>query len=265
MDKISIIIVTFNSEKTIKVCLDSIIKSSSDYEIIIVDNNSQDDTCKIVKRFGKNVNLIEAGANLGFAKANNIGVRTAVGEYLIFLNPDTRILGTDSLNKLKESLKENPEYGIIGPKLIYPDGSLQARVRNLPTAGRAFQEYILQKKGAYDFYQPNCKTLCEVESVTGACIIIKKELFLKVGGFNEKYFLYFEDLELCKEVRYLGYKVGFLSEVIVEHAEGKSGVTQKVKMLSHDSAKKYHGLIDYYLIELILTFPRIANKIRSIF
>lgn len=252
MDKTSVVIVTFNSAKTIKVCLDSVIKFSSDCEIIIVDNNSTDDTCKIIQAFGSSVKLIEAGGNLGFAKANNLGVKSATGKYLIFLNPDTRILEKDSLDLLKESLEKNPEYGIIGPKLIYPDGLEQPRTRNLPTIKRAFQEYILGKKGDYDFYSPNYKTLCEVEAISGACIIIRKELFQKIGGFNKKYFMYFEDLELCKQVRYSGLKVGFSPEVTIEHAEGKSGTNQKTSQMLHDSAKQYHGLISYFLIQTII-------------
>lgn len=265
MNKTSIVIVTFNNAKTIKNCLDSIINFTSGFEIIIVDNNSTDDTCKIVREFENKVQLIKVEGNLGFAKACNIGVNVTTGEYIIFLNPDTRILQKDSLDKLKRSLVENSRYGLIGPKLIYPDGSEQARVRNLPTVGKAFQEYLLQKKGTYNFYQPNCETLCEVESIIGACIIIKKEIFEKAGGFNEKYFMYFEDLELCRKVRSMGLKVGFLPEITIEHAEGKSGVNQKTDIFLHDSAKKYYGLVNYYLIELILTSQRIMNKIKSVF
>ncbi len=252
MNRISVVIVTFNSASTIKACIDSIIKFSSGCEVIVVDNNSEDITCEIVQEFGKRVKLIKASTNLGFAKANNLGVKSAIGEYFIFLNPDTEIIQKYSLNRLKIILEKNPEFGIIGPKLMYPDGLLQARVRNLPTVFNAFKEYILGKKGEYDFYSPNCKTLCEVESVIGACMIIKKELFQKVGGFNEKYFMYFEDLELCRQVRFMGLKVGFLPEVIVEHAEGKSGVNQQTGVFLHDSAKKYHGLISYFLIQLII-------------
>lgn len=262
MDKISIIIVTFNSAKTIKICLDSIIKFSSDYEIIIVDNNSEDSTCEIIQHFGKRIKLIKAGANLGFAKANNLGVKSASEEYLIFLNPDTRILEKDSLDKLKLNLQINPEYGLIGPKLIYPDGSIQPRVRNLPTVFRALKEYIFGEKNEYDFYSPDCETLCEVESIIGACFIIKKELFKKVGGFNDKYFMYFEDLELCKEVRALGLKIGYLPDVTIEHAEGKSGVNQKTFQMLQTSAKQYHGLVSYFLIQTII---KLSNKGRTLF
>ncbi|MDD2822953.1 MAG: glycosyltransferase family 2 protein [Candidatus Daviesbacteria bacterium] len=264
MNRISIIIVTFNSAKTIKACVDSINKFVTDSEIIIVDNNSQDDTCKIIQGFGDKVKLIQPGGNLGFAKANNLGIKSALGEYIIFLNPDTRIMEKDSLEKLVATLEDNTEYGIIGPKLVYPDGSLQSRTRNLPTVLRAFQEYILNKKGSYDFYTPVCKTLCEVESVIGACIVIKKKLFQKVGGFDEKYFMYFEDLELCRNVRLSGLKVGYLPEVKIEHAEGKSGVNQKTSNMLHNSAKLYHGFVKYYLIEAMLIAIRVRNKIKNI-
>lgn len=262
MNKTSVIIVTFNSAKTIKICLDSIIRFSPNCEIIVVDNHSQDNSNEIIKKFSKSVKLIESGANLGFAKANNLGAKSATGEYLIFLNPDTKILEKDSLNKLKIRLESNHEYGLIGPKLVYPDGSIQPRVRNLPTIFRAFKEYILRKKGDYDFYSPNCKTLCEVEAIIGACIIIKKELFQKVGGFSEKYFMYFEDLELCKEVRSLGLKIGFLPEITVEHAEGKSGINQKTFQMLKNSAKQYHGYISYFLIQAIIKF---SNKKFTLF
>ncbi|MFA5932963.1 MAG: glycosyltransferase [Microgenomates group bacterium] len=262
MNKTSIIIVTFNSARTIKACLNSVIRYSSEAEIIVVDNNSEDQTIDIVKAFGNKVKLANSGGNLGFAKANNLGVKSAGGDYLIFLNPDTKILEKGSLEKLKISMELNPEYGIIGPKLIYPDGTPQDRVRNLPTIARAFNEYFLNKKGEYDFYSPDCKSLCEVESIIGACIIIRKELFKKIGGFDEKYFMYYEDLELCRRVRELGFKVGFLPEITIEHAEGKSGINQKTSQMLNESAQKYHSLVEYFLIQLIL---RLSNGKRKLF
>lgn len=262
MNETSIIIVTFNSARTIRGCLNSVVRYSPDAEIIVVDNNSEDQTINIMKGFGNKVKLINAGVNLGFAKANNLGVKSARGDYLIFLNPDTKILDKNSLEKLKISLEINPEYGIIGPKLIYPDGTSQNRARNLPTIVRAFSEYFLNKKGEYDFYSPDCKSLCEVESIIGACIIIKKELFKKIGGFDEKYFMYYEDLDLCRSVRALGFKVGFLPEITIEHAEGKSGINQKTSQMLNESAQKYHSLIEYFLIQLIL---RLSSGKRKLF
>lgn len=267
MDKgplFSVIIVTFNSEKTIKDCLASILKYENSVEIIVVDNNSHDETCSIVRQFGSQVILVEAGSNLGFAKASNLGAKKSTGDYLIFLNPDAFLTKTRSLEYLQKLLDDNPEYGLLGPKLIYPDKTPQPRTRNLPTITRAFAEYILGIQGIYSFYEPKCQKLCEVESVIGACVIIKKDVFEKVEGFNEKYFLYYEDLDLCKRLSNLRYKIGFTPEVVVEHAEGKSGVNQKTNQLIKASAKIYFGLFNYYLLELIFFYNRLINKIRKV-
>lgn len=263
MSKITVITVTYNSQRTIESCLSSIIKYSFESEIIVVDNGSTDSTLELVRTFGRKVKIINAGKNLGFSKANNLGAKEAEGNYLVFLNPDTRILKAQDLERLQKILEENPEYGVLGPKLIYPDNTPQPRVRNLPTPFRAFKEYILGMKGAYDFYEPEGQGLCEVESVIGACMIISKELFFRVGGFDEKYFMYYEDLELCRSVRRMGFKVGYIPEITVEHAEGKSGVNQKTAELLRTSAKKYFGSA-YYFIELILTPRRILNKVRTL-
>lgn len=262
MNKISVIIVTFNNERTIKECLSSLVKFSPDSEIIVVDNGSTDLTLKIVRGFQKRVTLIEAGHNLGFAKGNNLGVKAALGEYLVFLNPDAILTKAGDLEHLRELMEKNPECGLLGPKLIYPDKTPQPRVRNLPTIYRAFKEYILDKKGAYAFYEPRCQTLCSVESISGACMMIRKELFERVGGFDEKYFMYYEDLQICRCVRARGYKVGFVPEVTVEHAEGVSGQSQKAKDLMQTSARKYFGFFSYYFLELIFFYNRLRNRIR---
>lgn len=256
--KISVIIVTFNNQRTIKDCLSSVLHLSGHLEIIVVDNSSADQTVEIIKSFGQKVKLIEPGTNLGFAKANNLGAKNAHGDYFIFLNPDTRIFKKGDLEKLAEVLQENPDYGLVGPKLIYPDGKIQAKARNLPTVKRAFEEYVLGRKGAYDFYQPRSSSLTEVESLTGACMVINKELFQMVGDFNEKYFMYFEDLALCQTIRKKGFKIGYDPEVVVEHAEGVSGASVKTHDFLHTSAKKYHGYPNYWLIQGIIVLANLT-------
>lgn len=264
MKKISVITVTYNSERTIKDCLDSVLKYSEATDIIVVDNGSKDETLTVVKHYGKKVTLVEAGENLGFSKANNLGVKSADGEYLVFLNPDAMLTKTGDLEYMQKLLEANTDYGMLAPRLIYPDGSPQPRVRNLPTVLRALQEYILGIKGSYAFYEPECETLCEVESVIGACLMIGKDLFNRVGGFDEKYFMYYEDLELCKSVKQLGYEIGFVPDIVVEHAEGGSGQNQKTNKLMQASAKKYFGLPIYYLLEAIFFYNRVINRIRKL-
>lgn len=260
MNDASVIIVTFNNEETIKKCLDSILQNSPGVEVIVVDNNSSDRTVEIIKSFKEEVILVGAGANLGFSKSNNLGALSARREYLIFLNPDTKILQKGSLGKLQEVLMENPSFGLLGPKLMFPDGRQQKTVRSLPTIARAFKEYVLGIKGSYDFYIPEGNGLIEVESVVGACMVIKRDVFERAGKFDEKYFLYFEDLDLCRKVRKLGFKVGFYPEVEIAHNEGVSGKGQKTNKLLQESAKKYHGLLEDFFIQSII---RIGSRMRG--
>ncbi len=264
MNNISVVIVTFNNEKTIKTCLDSVTKYSPDSEIILVDNGSGDDTLKILRQFDERAKIIKAEENLGFSKANNLGVKESSGKYLVFLNPDAMLTQPYALDRLVEILEENNNLGIAGPRFVFPDGSIQPKVRNLPTVFQAFKEYILCIKGAYNFYEPKCVDVCEVESVNGACMVIDKDLFLKAGGFDEKYFMYFEDLALCRSVRELGYKVVFDHQVVIKHAEGVSGLGQRTKDYLQDSSKKYHGILAYYLIELIFIPRRLLKKVQNL-
>lgn len=255
---LSVVIVTYNNANAINICIEALIKDSANPEIIIVDNNSQDKTIEVVKKFGLAVTLIENKENFGFAKAINIGAKQTSGKYLVILNPDTKTITKNALTLLQETLQQNPDFGLIGPKFIYPDGSAQKTVRNLPTIWGAVKEFILRIKGTFEFYQPGGEELVEVESVVGACMIIKKELFEKLGGFDEKYFLYFEDLDLCKKLRKLGYKVGYFPKVVMEHEVGASGTNMKTKQLSLESSRKYHGVVKDLLITLI---GRIGNFI----
>ncbi|MFH0937180.1 MAG: glycosyltransferase family 2 protein [Candidatus Daviesbacteria bacterium] len=256
-DGISVIIITYNNEDTIKKCLNSILKYSPRSEILIVDNNSQDKTKEVIKEYGDKVILIESNENLGFAKGNNFGIQKASGNFLVFLNPDTTLTEDNCLLLLKEVLEQNPEYGIIGPKLIYPNGKTQLTVRNLPTAFRAFAEYILGIKRAYDFYEPKCERFCEVESVVGACMMIPKKLFEEIRGFDKRFFMYFEDLAICKTVKEKGYKIGYFPEVAVKHIVGQSGRQQPTSEFLISSAKKYHGVFKYYLISMIIRVGQI--------
>lgn len=264
MSKISVIIVTYNNQNEINDCLKSIFNKTSDVEIIIVDNNSKDKTRGLIKTFGNKIKLIELKDNLGFGKACNLGAENSTGEYLVFLNPDTIILEKDFFTKFANSLEQNKDYGLIGPRIVNHGKITQKSVRNLPTAVGAFKEYILGQKGVYDFYLPDCQNLCEVESIVGACIAIKKNIFEKLGGFDNKYFMYFEDLELCRSIRKIGLKVGYLPNLEIEHKIGASGFGSPTSSFARTSAKKYFGLFQYYLIEIILMPRRIINKIKNI-
>lgn len=256
-NKVSVIIVTFNNAKTILDCLTSI---SDGVEIIVVDNNSSDATVSILlKNYDQKIKLIQNSSNLGFGKAVNIGASEATGEYLCFLNPDAKFKSKNGLLDLVEVLEGHPEYGLIGPKLLFLNGETRKTARNLPTLTRAFEEYILGIDNSYDFYTPVKKGLTEVESVVGACMLLRKSLFDKIGGFDERFFMYYEDIDLCRKIRLKGLKVGYFKELEVEHIEGVSGRNVKTYDLLKDSAKEYHGIIEYYLLQLVFLATRILR------
>lgn len=255
----SVISVTYNSQSTIRDFLKSVNENSNANEIIVVDNNSKDKSVEEIQKF-KNVKLLKLDKNLGFSKANNIAANIAKGEYLIFLNPDSRILEKNTIEKLILDIENHPEFGLVGPKFIYPDKSLQLTVRNFPTITNAVNEYWLNKKGEYDFYEVKEKGLTSVETIVGACMVIKKDTYTKIGGFNEKFFLYFEDIYLCKKIKELNLLVGYDPNVVFLHHVGESSKHNKqVSKLLIDSAKRYHGLLKYYLLYFIIRISQIIK------
>lgn len=254
---LSIITVTYNSQKYIKRLLDSLNKFRPERtEIIIVDNKSSDNTLKILKS-RKNIRLIENDSNDGFAKGSNSGAKIAQGEYLLFLNPDTDIFD-DSISALLSFIKSNKDVGLVGPALIEPSGKTQPSVRNLPTLEGAFLQYYLGFKNKYDDYVPEGEDSVEVESLFGAAMMIKKTTFEKVGGFDERYFMYFEDLELCKAVKNLGLKVYYLPKARFTHVVGGSISEAKTRWIA-DSTNIYHGSTQAFLIHFII---RLRNALK---
>lgn len=254
----SVVIVTFNNEGTVKECIDSIKDKNLGCEIIVVDNNSVDKTCSIVESI-KGVKLIPSPDNLGFSKGVNIGIKEATGEYIVSINPDAQLKTADGIKKLVGDLESNPEYGIVSPRFINPDGTAQPSVRNFPNLLNSIKEYIFRIKGSYDFYLPKCDELCEVEAIYGACMAIGKSIYQKAGGLDERFFMYYEELDLCQKIKELGLKIGYDPNVEVVHEIGHSGKGQKTSQILVESAKKYHGLLEFYMIQFIIRVSRYVH------
>ncbi|HEX8923665.1 MAG TPA: glycosyltransferase family 2 protein [Patescibacteria group bacterium] len=266
---LSIIIPTWNTAEITKKCIDTInshLPDSLKYEIIIVDNNSTDNTSKIIPGL-PNVVYIKNSANFGFSKGNNIGFKRAAGEYLLFLNSDMELTDSNLTGMLDFYRKPNLHIGVIGPQFLNPDLSLQASVFPPQTAINAAREYWLNIPKSYSKYQPDNNEPLEVDAISGGAILISAALFQKIGGWDERYFMYFEDLELCRKVRNLGYKIYFYPGMEVIHRHGASGQ----KLAGSDfqwrrlipSSKIYHGLLNYYLISFILWSGQKMHKLFS--
>ena len=260
MIDLSIIIINFNTKKLIIDCLRSLEKEQSkiNKEIIVIDNGSTDGSLKALQKIkirDANIKLIANQKNLGFAKAANQGIKKAQGEYLFFLNSDTQVK-KDTLGKLISFIKKKSKTAIVGPKLLNLDGSVQASVFHFPTFQRAVREFWLKEKKAFSKYVPSADEAVEVEAVAGAAMLAKKKLLKRVGFFNEKYFMYYEDLDLCRRLAKIGCKIYYLPSAAVVHHHGASGknsappAEQWRRLIP--SSKIYHGTVKHYIMQLII-------------
>lgn len=227
MIDLSIIIVNYNTKSLLKRCLQSIDNSKSklNLEVLVVDNASYDGSCQLVKDEFPQVKLIENKTNLKFGRANNEGVRFSRGEYILVLNPDT-VISENALDKMVVFMKNNTDAGILGPKLLNPDGTLQFSCRKFFTL-RA----IFVRRTFFGRIFPNSKSLREylmsdwdhndvreVDWLMGACLLVRRNVLDVAGLFDEKYILYFEDVDLCYRVKKAGYKVYYYPEAIISHS-----------------------------------------------
>lgn len=252
---LSVIIVNFNTQDLLKNCLTSIYQYIDilEDEVIVVDNASQDDSVEMVKKKFPAVKLIINQKNLGFAKANNQALRQAQGEYCLLLNSDTQVK-SGALEKLVRFANDHLEVGVVGAKLLNPDGSIQPSVYHFPSIWRAIKEYWLGQKGIYEKYAPAVSGAVEVEAVVGAAILIPKRVFDQVGLLNEQYFMYFEDLDYCRRVRRAGFEVYYLPQAEIIHHHGQSAAkigSQAYRYLS-ESSKIYNGLVKFWALTLII-------------
>ena len=260
--KLSIIIVNYNTANITLDCLRSIEKYpfSHSFEVILVDNNSQDGSKEIFSKFKTKkfkFKYIYRNNNLGFSKANNIGIKNSQGEFVLLLNSDTEVI-KNSLDMFLSQAQKLNNAGVVGCKLLNSDKSIQESVFNLPSVGRSISQYIFKSNEDLNKYYPKTNLPKEVESVVGAAFLITPQALKKLGGLDEKYFMYFEDLDYCRKARASGFKVYYLPEVKIIHHHGASKGDWK-KMIN--SSKLYHGALVHYIIFLITWF---GQKLRRI-
>lgn len=226
----SIIIVNWNVKDLVIKTISHVLEQTNvNTEIIVVDNASSDGSVQAIQQaFPEQVKLIASPVNLGFAKANNLGAQQASGDYLLILNPDC-YLNEGSLNLALQSIKNN-QVDILGFRLFNADGSQQLSVRNFPRLKdiflfclrinhwqkifSIFSNYF-QLNFDYNKSQP-------VEQVMGACFLIKTELFKQLKGFDEKFFIWFEEVDLCKRVKDLNKTIYYDKDCTAVHVGGQS-------------------------------------------
>lgn len=258
---LSIIIVSYNTQKITLQCIDSINKfpPSVPFEIIVVDNASTDGSQAALNK--KKITLIENPKNLGFSSANNIGIKASKGEYVMLLNSDTKIVN-NVFDELLQFAKAHPEAGIVAPRLLNEDRSIQPSVYNSPTIIRAINQYWLRNGKPLDKYSPETKNPTPVEMVVAAAILITPVARKKAGLLDEKYFMYFEDLDYCRKVQQAGLAIYYLPSSTIIHLHGASGKAG-VNRLLIESSKKYFGSVRYYIYTFVLWSGQKLQKIFS--
>lgn len=227
--ELSIIIVNYYTENELFRCVSSISQSriNADYEIIVVNNASKGDRLNEMKdRF--NIRTIQNIKNVGFARAVNQGIYRSKGKYILLLNPDTMV-EQNTIQTLLDHIKEKNDAGCVAPAITYPNGKLQPSVRSFPSFIRVFfgRQSLLTRlfpnnpiTRSYLLPDTNCTKIKEVDWVTGACLMTRRDILDEVGLLDERFFLFVEDADFCYRLKEHGYKVYYIPNVRIIHTFG---------------------------------------------
>lgn len=240
---LSILIVNYKTPKMTRACLDSITQFAGgiDHEVIVVDNHSQDESADIILKSHPEVAYISMDRNAGFGAANNRAAEAARGRYLLLLNNDA-FLTDHSLSRLITTLEENPDIAAVGPEIRYPDGRFQLSCgSDLSLTSEFFMKHHNARLANRIQQGP---LVVSVDWISGACMLIPRTLYTQVGGFDETFFLYIEDADLCRRLRKLGYRIVLDRRALVHHHLGESTVQSRITLLP--AIKRGH--LHYYAV-----------------
>lgn len=275
--KLSVIIVTHNNQELVLKLLSSLKEAAQNcplaIETIIVDNASQDETVKLVRHSYPSVRLIQNPENFGFAVANNIGIRTSGGEFILLLNSDT-LLHAYSLQKTIAYLNDHKEVGVLTCKVVLEDGKLDpACHRGFPTPWASLTyllgletifPHIKLFSGYHKWYQ-DLNSTHEIDSPSGAFYLTKKKVLQEVGLLDEDFFMYGEDLDLSFRIKQAGWKIVYFPFAHVTHLKNRSGIlsqSQEIKLRTLNSF--YDSMLIFYHKHYKKSYPRAINYIVSI-
>lgn len=282
MIDLSIVIVNWNVAEYLRICLSSILRRTADVrspkqlspcscnlsvEVIVVDCDSTDHSVDVLQSF-PDARSIFLSTNVGFSAASNIGIYLARGRYIMLLNPDTEVIG-NALEDLVRYLDEHPRVGIIGPRTLNSDGTTQPTKRHFPTFLTSL--FSLQKNSPRapgvapdfisDYYYAKNGTetdVFEVDWVQGSAIVMRRELYDQIGGLDEQFWMYHEEIDLCRRAKNAGWQVVYVGTTSIIHHQGKSSQQAIEQSLSHWKQsrlryfRKHHGLIAGEIQRLLL-------------
>ena len=239
---VSVILVSYNTAdltiRAIECVSESLCSCDFPVDVIVIDNASRDDSVTRIRSQFPETKVIESPINLGFGAANNKAVSECVGDYVLLLNTDA-FLQSESLSVLEHYISINPSVGVVGPTVLNADGSVQTAAWNFPSPLQSFFEYSgignlfpsLYFIGGYRKWKHNRTQ--SVPWLIGACILIRREVFIDIGGFDSAFFMYAEETDLQKRIRGAGYDIHLCADTQVIHLGGGSGT------LESESVRRY--------------------------
>ncbi len=271
----SLIIVSWNAKDHLINCLNSILKfRKNGWEIIVVDNGSTDGGPDVVENQFPMVQMIKNNENLGFARANNIGIRVSTGRYVCFINSDV-IVQDGCIEKLMEVMDQNPSVGMCGPKILNPDGTLQPSCQNFPGVWNNFCHAIglncIFPHSAF-FSEPYMKywphdSVRRVDALNGCFWIVRRTALDHVGLLDENFFIYGEDVDWCKRFHDTGWDVVFFPQAQAVHfgaaSSSRAPIRFYIEMQKADLFywRKHHGRIFAFVYRLIVLLRHVVRLI----
>jgi len=280
MPDVSIIIASWNAKEYVIDCLDSLLESEHGYsqEIIVVDNASSDGSDEMIEKKFPQVKLIRNERNLGFAKANNIGMSASSGQYVCVMNSDVTVLN-NCIKKLMNFMDQNPKVGMAGPKILNPDGTLQPSCRHFPTIwnnlcqslglNRLFPRSAFFSDWLMDYWAHD--RLGSVDALSGCFWMVRRKAIENVGMLDEDFFIYGEDIDWCRRFHISGWDVVFYPDAEAVHYGGASSGNAPIRFyLEMQKAdmhywKKHHGSVGQVCYILIILLRHLLRIIAMTF
>jgi GT2 family glycosyltransferase len=244
---LSVIIVSYNTRDMTLQCLDTLscALEGISSEVIVVDNGSNDGSVESIRKSNAGTQVIENSGNIGFGAANNQGLEAAKGRFFLLLNSDA-FPEPKAVHEMLSFLQRYPEAGVAGPRILNKNGSLQVSCYKFPSPSHAWKENLWLSRGYSDWPHDEVRA---VEFVIGACMLVRREAYLDVGGFDEGFFMYSEEADWERRMRDRGWKVMFVPSARVTHLGGASGACEKTSVTRHFFTsldyytRKHHGII----------------------
>ncbi len=265
--KLSIVIICWNDLKVLPDCLRSIYEQtrSTEYELIVSDNGSTDGSMEYVRANYPQAKIVSNGGNIGYARGNNTGIAAASGQYVLILNPDT-IIHDRALDKWVTWADQHPAAGAFGCVVLNPDGSYQQPSRPFPTLWRYWIVALYFKPLAHLFKSFVCdtyprwdgRTEKKIDWQSGCCVMVRGDLLKKLGGFDERFFYHYEEVDLCYRVWQSGHEIVSAPDVVITHLGGQSVGRFPIRFELEKFRNRYRYFYKHYGLRGLLGCRRVS-------